>query len=82
MVGPGDAEFRELPGAEASLLRQAVEDGGSSNHGGPALFNFDAASVQSLYKKGIIYVDVPVAPTDRLSLPPLEVSSRAGGQLS
>jgi hypothetical protein len=75
----GEAEFRELCPAEAQLLRQAcepVQGGSSSSSNGPAVYpvsSFDGALLQGLYKRGLIYLEVPVAAGDRISLPPLEV---------
>jgi hypothetical protein len=84
----GEAEFRELTPAEAQLLRQACEpvqgsnsssnSSSSSGGGGPAahpVSSFDGALLQGLYKRGLIYLEVPVAADDRISLPPLEVRS-------
>jgi hypothetical protein len=73
---PGEAEFRELSPAEAQLLRQACEpvQGSSSSSGAThPVSAFDGALLQGLYKRGLIYLEVPVAPDDRISLPPLEV---------
>jgi hypothetical protein len=75
----GEAEFRELTPAEAQLLRQACEpvQGSSSSSGGsaaaPPVSSFDGALLQGLYKRGLVYLEVPVAADDRISLPPLEV---------
>jgi hypothetical protein len=73
----GEAEFRELSPAEAQLLRQACEpvQGSSSSSSAAAhpVSAFDGALLQGLYKRGLIYLEVPVAADDRISLPPLEV---------
>jgi hypothetical protein len=75
----GEAEFRELTPAEAQLLRQAcepVQGSSSSSSSGAAahpVSGFDGALLQGLYKRGLIFLEVPVAADDRISLPPLEV---------
>eukprot|EP00775_Hariotina_reticulata_P005967 gene5967-6206_t len=66
VVNVGDAEFRELSAAEAGLLRAACDSPQ------PTVSAFDPALLQQLYKKGIIYLDIPIAADDRLTLPPLE----------
>ncbi|KAF8055757.1 Fam91a1 [Scenedesmus sp. PABB004] len=72
VVNVGEAEFRELSPAEAGLLRAACEGAP------PPASAFDPGLLQGLYKRGLIWLDVPVAPTDRIALPPLEgfVSNR------
>jgi hypothetical protein len=47
----------------------------SSSNGAAAhpVSSFDGALLQGLYKRGLIYLEVPVAADDRISLPPLEV---------
>ncbi|WIA36338.1 hypothetical protein OEZ86_007659 [Tetradesmus obliquus] len=82
VVNVGEAEFRELTPAEAQLLRQACEpmpagsssssSSSSSSVAAHPVSSFDAGLLQGLYKRGLIYLEVPVAADDRISLPPLE----------
>lgn len=41
--------------------------------GGVRLRDTDAALVESLHKRGLLYLDVPIRPDDHVSIPPLEV---------
>lgn len=63
----GDGEFRELSPAEAGLLRAACESPC------PLVCCYEPGLLQQLYRRGVIYFDIPVAPDDRFTLPPLEV---------
>lgn len=64
----GESEFRDLSGEEAGLLRTAA-DGPRA----PPVAAFDPALLQQLYKKGLVYLAIPIGPDDRFSIPPLEV---------
>lgn len=74
----GESEFRELS-ADESLLLRAAADGA---HPLP-VSAFDPVLLQQLYRKGLVYLVIPIAPDDRFSIPPLEVSDwrrgRGGG---
>eukprot|EP00879_Flechtneria_rotunda_P023299 GHRR01024648.1.p1 GENE.GHRR01024648.1~~GHRR01024648.1.p1 ORF type:complete len:247 (+),score=73.57 GHRR01024648.1:732-1472(+) len=71
VVNVGAEEFRELSTQEAALLRQAVESSGAAASLSVAACDPDL--LQSLYKRGIIYLHVPVTAADRISVRPLEV---------
>jgi hypothetical protein len=70
---PGDKEFRELSRDEEDLLRTA-----DSTAGGAPVSDFPPALVHALYRRNLIYIDVPVAPSQRFSTSSLEgfVSNR------
>jgi hypothetical protein len=64
----GGSEFRDLSAEEAGLLRTAA-DGPRP----PPVSAFDPVLVQQLYKKGLVYLGIPIGPDDRFDIPPLEV---------
>ena len=64
----GETEYRQLGEHELSLCRKACAPGGT------AVQDLGKAVLQPLYKKGLIYLAVPISPTDHISIPPLEVS--------
>jgi hypothetical protein len=41
--------------------------------------HFDPVLLQQLYRKGLVYLVIPIAPDDRFSIPPLEVREAGGG---
>lgn len=69
MFASGEAEYRELSPGEAQLLRRACEP----KSGSLCVREFDAELLQQLHRKGLVYLDIPVSPDDRFSIPPLEV---------
>ena len=66
----GETEFRQLSPEEVALCQEACRPGGLQvqDAGAPAL--------QPFYKRGLVYLDVPIKPTDHVSIPPLEVRYR------
>lgn len=64
----GESEFRDLSGDESGLLRAAA-DGARPL----PVSAFDPTLLQQLYKKGLVYLAIPIGPEDRFSIPPLEV---------
>ena len=68
-----EKEFRELTRDEEALLRAA-----EATPGGAPVGDFSPALVQSLFRRHLIYLDVPVQPDQRFSTSSLEgfVSNR------
>ncbi len=67
----GEAEFRELPPQEVRVLQACCGRR-------PATVDMlDAGVLLALYRKSLVYFNVPVRDDDRFSIPPLEV--RGGG---
>lgn len=67
----GDTEFRELSRHEVALLHVACDPRAPSV---PHAAEFDGGLLRLLARKGLIYLDVPINPSDRFSILPLEVS--------
>ncbi|KAK9917406.1 hypothetical protein WJX75_004000 [Coccomyxa subellipsoidea] len=72
VVNLGEVEFRNLAPTELAVCTEAARPGGVR------LRDTDAALVESLHKRGLIYLEVPIRPDDHVSIPPLEgfVSNR------
>lgn len=73
MHGAGEVEFRNLAPTELAVCTEAARPGGVR------LRDTDAALVESLHKRGLIYLEVPIRPDDHVSIPPLEVRIGASG---
>ena len=67
MVNLGESEYRQLPPPEAAVCHAAARQGGAR------FAEVNAAAVRALYRRGLVYLEVPVRPEDHLSIPPLEV---------
>lgn len=67
MWGAAEEEFQELTPSELRVCRAIV-----GSNGLPAAQLPDDI-LQALHKRGLVYLDVPVLPTDHVSIPPLEV---------
>ena len=63
----GETEFRQLSPEEVALCQDACRPAGLQ------VQDVGAAALQPLYKRGLVYLDVPIKPTDHVSIPPLEV---------
>ena len=63
----GEQEYRALSPEELAACEEACRPGGA------CVLNFGTDVLQPLYKKGLIYLSVPVSPEDHVSIPPLEV---------
>uniref|UniRef100_A0A034W7H7 Protein FAM91A1 n=1 Tax=Bactrocera dorsalis TaxID=27457 RepID=A0A034W7H7_BACDO len=70
-----EADIRFVTTAERSLIDDLI-DFGSQTAG-----KCDYAVVHSLYRKGLIYLDIPISGEDRISIPPLRnfVMNRTSG---
>lgn len=80
VVNVSEAEHRRLTPAELALCRaSAGARGGAARLAdlGPEA----PALVASLHRRGLVWLDVPIAARDQISVPPLEgfVSNRSGG---
>lgn len=76
-ISTGEAEYRALLPVDKAALQAAAAPGGV-----PAS-SLDPELLLRLYRAGTVYLDVPVAPGDHISIPPLEgfvsnVTSEAG----
>ena len=60
-------EYRNLSEKELALCTRAAMPAGLK------LKEADADLVESLHKKGLLYLEVPIRPDDHVSIPPLEV---------
>ena len=63
----GEVEYRNLSEKELALCTRAAMPAGLK------LKEADADLVESLHKKGLLYLEVPIRPDDHVSIPPLEV---------
>lgn len=74
-IRSGEVEYRQLDDEEVALCHRAAVQGGM-----PAseLQSSDMAAADSLHRRGLLWVDVPIRPEDQISIPPLEgfVSNR------
>jgi len=72
VVNIGEMEYRALTPEELKTLQAACHPGGNQVAG------LDAAVVRSLFKRGLLYIDVPILPDDAVTIPHLEgfVSNR------
>ena len=70
---PGEKEYRELTRDEEALLRAA-----DAQPGGVLISDYDPALVFSLFRRNLIYLNVPVSGSQRFSTSSLEgfVSNR------
>jgi FAM91 N-terminus len=59
-------EFRELRTEELLMLKRAAEPGGAM------VADLDAEVVARMLRRGLVYLDIPVAPWEHFSIPPLE----------
>ena len=67
----GQAEYAGLSPPEVSLCTEAAKPSAAR------VADLDGALVASLYRRGLLYFNVPIWPDDHVSIPPLE-ASRAG----
>ena len=79
--GAGETEFRALTPAELRVCSAAAQAGGARLSG----FAGEAAVVDELHRRGLLYFEVPIRPDDHVSIPPLEArtplaSSTPGGR--
>jgi len=72
VVNIGEMEYRALTPEELKTLQDACSPGGSQVGG------LDSGVLRALYKRGLVYIEVPIAPDDMVSIPHLEgfVSNR------
>ena len=64
----GEVEYRNLSEKELALCTRAAMPAGLK------LKEADVDLVESLHKKGLLYLEVPIRPDDHVSIPPLEVT--------
>ena len=62
----GEVEHRSLTRAELDICQAAARTGGARYD------TLNAGLVTYLYRRGLVWFDVPVSPDDHLSIPPLE----------
>lgn len=67
-----EQEFRELSEAELAHLKTA------NLPGDIRVRDLEPAVLKQLYRKGLVYFEIPIGPDDRFSIPPLEVSGCFG----
>jgi hypothetical protein len=67
VVNVGEVEFRMLGEGEVAAARLAARPGGA-----PCAL-LDGPTLASLHRRGLVWLEVPVAEGDQLSIPPLEV---------
>jgi hypothetical protein len=63
----GETEYRQLQPAELQMCQDACRPGGLK------VQEVGQDVLQPLYKQGLIYLSVPIQPSDHISIPPLEV---------
>lgn len=63
----GESEVRSLSAEELKAIQDADRPRKLQ------VRDFNPALLQSLYKRGLIYLDVPIRADDHVSIPPLEV---------
>lgn len=61
-----ESEFRDLSEAELAHLKTAALPGDIR------VRDMDAAVLRNLYRRGLVYWEVPIGPEDRFMIPPLE----------
>lgn len=64
----GEVEFRSLNPTELAVCTEAARPGGLRLRD-----TDDAALMDSLHRRGLLYLEVPIRPDDHVSIPPLEV---------
>ena len=69
-IGAGEADAEDLTPAEMRACQAAVRPPGLQAH------QIDGEVLQSLYRKGLVYIDVPIAASDHVLIPPLEARAR------
>ncbi|CAG0925644.1 unnamed protein product [Notodromas monacha] len=62
-----DDDMKSVTTAERDLIDKLIDSSGADSAGA-----FDYHCIHSLYRKGLIYLDVPIEKTDCVSVPPLE----------
>jgi len=67
LVNLGEVEYRSLTKPEVDVCQMAAERGGAR------CSDVDPLVLEDLYRKGLVWLEVPIAPGDHLSIPPLEV---------
>lgn len=67
-MSAGEQEFRGLSPEELKACEEACKPGGCQ------VADLDRALLQSLHKKGLVHLDVPIRSDDHVSIPPLEVT--------
>lgn len=67
LVNLGEVEYRGLSREEERACQMAARDGGATVN------EIDPRMLENLYRRGLVWLGVPVAPEDHLSVPPLEV---------
>ena len=65
----GEQEFRGLSPEELKACEEACKPGGCH------VADLDRSLLQSLHRKGLVHLDVPIRSDDHVSIPPLEASS-------
>lgn len=63
----GQTEFQQLMPDELKACTDAARPGSAR------VREMNPAVMRSLYKRGLLYFDVPIWPDDHVSIPPLEV---------
>lgn len=78
VVNVGEAEYRQLGPDELSLCQAAA------HAEGVPVGDVNSHILMKLYKKGLAYIEVPIASGDHLSIPPLEgfVSNKSQSEAS
>eukprot|EP00887_Chlorella_sp_A99_P002714 scaffold6.g2714.t1 len=66
VVNVGEAEFRQLDPLEVAACHAAARPGGTRYS------DLNPLAVAQLYRRGLVWLEVPVSPDDHLSIPPLE----------
>lgn len=64
----GEQEFRGLSPEELKACEEACKPGGCN------VADLDRTLLQSLHRKGLVHLDVPIGSDDHVSIPPLEAS--------
>ena len=63
----GQAEFQALSSQDLAACTEAAKPGSAR------VADLDQGLVASLYRRGLLYFNVPIWPDDHVSIPPLEV---------
>ena len=63
----GQAEYQSLSPQEVALCMEAAKAHAAR------VGDLDSALIASLYRRGLVYFNVPIWPDDHVSIPPLEV---------
>lgn len=67
MWSTGEAEYRQLSPDELAVCQAAAQPGGAR------FAEVNAAAARQLYRRGLVWLEVPVRSDDHVSIPPLEV---------